>query len=94
MKKRFSSYILFITVGVLAVSSVVMTIESATSSLEMSKLEKTEIELLKYKRDLEESLVTSMSLSELQEQSVALGFAKAEELVYITQTESVATIPN
>lgn len=81
------------TLGVLAVSSIILTIETATSGMEMAKLEKTEKELLREQKDLEESLVKSMSLGELQEKSTELGFTKASELVYITPGDSVAKLP-
>lgn len=93
MKRKITSYIFLGTIVILAVSSVVMTIETATSSMEMSKLEGKESELLKQKKELEEMLVRSMSLGELHEKSAELGFTKSKELVYITPAESVAKLP-
>lgn len=70
-----------------------MTIETATTGLEIAKLEKTEKELSQEKMDLEESLVKTLSMGTLQEKSLSLGFTKASNLVYITPSESVANLP-
>lgn len=93
MKNKFRNYILFGTFGILAVTSIFMTIETATSGVEISKLEKTEASLVQRKSDMEELLVKTLSLGELQAKSGALGFSKPVDLVYVTPTESVAKLP-
>lgn len=93
MKNKLRNYILAATLGTLAMSSVITTIETATSGVQMSKLEKDKELLVKERKELEEQLVKSMSLSELSNQSSALGFVKAEELVYITPSDSIAKLP-
>jgi hypothetical protein len=93
MKSKIRNYILIGVVSVLAISSIAMTIETATSGNEMSKLERTRRELINQKEDLEESLVKAMSLGELQEKSLDLGFTKPQDLVYITPGEAVAKLP-
>lgn len=82
--------ILITIVGVLAVSSIFLTIETATTGVEISKLEKTESQLLAKKRDLEGSLVKTLSATQLQEKSTELGFIKPAELVYVTDLKPVA----
>ena len=90
---RRKNYILLTVCGVLAVSSIFMTIESATSGLAVAKFEEKEIELLDEKRNLEEVLVKTLSVTELQEKSGEMGFAKPADLVYVAQTPPVAKLP-
>ncbi len=89
----FKTYLLLGICAVLAISSIFMTIETATVGMEIAKMEKTENELISQKRDLEETLVKTLSLSDLQEKGVELGFVKAESLVYVTGVASVAKLP-
>jgi hypothetical protein len=91
--KQLSKYILVGVCATLAISSVFMTIETATSSAEVSALRKEEAVLLDTKRDLEDNLVRSLSLSQLQLKSVEMGFAKPSALVYTDSPEVVAKLP-
>lgn len=91
--KRAKTTIFVVVCGLLAVSSIFMTIEGAASGVEIAKLEKKELQLIDEKRMLEESLVKNLSVGELQEKSTELGFAKPTNLVYISGTESVAKLP-
>lgn len=91
--KKIRSYVLVGVCGILAVSSVLMTIETATSGMEIAKLEETESILVAQKSELEAKLVKSLSLGELAEQSEGLGFVKASDLVYLTLDEPVAKLP-
>ena len=91
--KNIKKYILISILVVLAVASVMMTIETSTSGVEIARLEEKERQLLSERRDLEESLVKTLSVSELQVKSGDFGFTKASNLVYITQTEPVAKLP-
>ena len=90
--KNKKSYILIALFLVLSVSSVFMTIETATSGMEVAKLQKQEAVLLAQKRDLQESLVKTLSVSELSEKSSDLGFVKPENLVYVSSVET-ASLP-
>jgi cell division protein FtsL len=85
--------ILITIMGILAVSSIFMTIETATTGVEIAELEKTESQLLSKKRDLEGSLVKTLSTTQLQEKSAELGFVKAVVLVYVTDLKPVAKLP-
>jgi hypothetical protein len=91
--KKIKNAVLVATVAVLAVSSVFLTIESATTGLEVSKLEKNEADLINQKRDLEETLVKSLSIADLQQKSNELGFVKPANLVYVTDLKPVAKLP-
>lgn len=84
---------LLIMFGVLAVSSVIVTVETATSSMEVTKLKETEEKLIDQKRYLEQHMVKTLSNSGLQEKSSELGFAKPTEFLYISGSESVAQLP-
>ena len=92
MKNKLRNYILFGIFSLLAASSIFMTIETATSGVEIAELEKKEAELIKKKSEMEESLVKTLSLGELHQRSGDLGFSKPLELVYITPAETVAKL--
>jgi hypothetical protein len=91
--QKFRNTLLIAFCGVLALSSVFMTIEAATSGAEVVRIEKTQAAISDENRALEETLVKSLSLAELEEKSTELGFVKADNLVYITLQESVAKLP-
>ncbi|QQG41158.1 MAG: hypothetical protein HYV90_03190 [Candidatus Woesebacteria bacterium] len=92
-KGNLKNYILISICGVLAILSVAMTVETATSGLEIASFEKTEGSLIDTRRDLEETLVKTLSSRELQQKSEELGFTNPENLVYITQILPVAKLP-
>jgi hypothetical protein len=79
--------------GILAVSSIFMTIETATSGVEVSNLQKEEAQLLGRKRSLEDTLVQSLSISELEEKSGEMGYTKPVTLVYPAPLQPVAKLP-
>lgn len=81
--KSLRVYILGGLCGVLAVLSIFMTIETATSGVEIANLQKKEEQLVSQQQDLQESLVENLSTSSLQEKSVEMGFVKVGNLVYV-----------
>ncbi|HET7098928.1 MAG TPA: hypothetical protein VFI61_01685 [Patescibacteria group bacterium] len=85
------NYILFGICGILAISSVFMTIETATSGMEMSKIEKDEVLLLDKKKGLEDTIVRTLSLSDLEQKGLELGFTKAIDLVYVSTSDAGST---
>ncbi len=89
----FRNHILVVVCGLLALASIVMTIENATNGTEMSKLEKKEALLSDRKRTIEESLVKTFSMAELQSRSTEYGFVKPQNLVYFSDVEPVAKLP-
>ncbi|KKQ91755.1 MAG: hypothetical protein UT58_C0004G0003 [Microgenomates group bacterium GW2011_GWC1_39_7b] len=89
----FKNYFLAGFCGVLAIGSIAMTIETATSGMEIASLEKIENKLVEDRRDIEEMLVKTLSSRELQQKSKELGFTKPENLVYISQILPVAKLP-
>ena len=91
--KSVKNYILVTVCGILAVTSVFLTIETTTSGAEIAKLDKTAIELTNQKRNLEESLVKGVSMSQLVEKSAELGFVKPENMVYVSSVAPVANLP-
>ena len=96
MKPKLKStkfYILIGVIGILAVSSIFLSIESAVTGSTVAGLERQEKNLLAQNRDLEASLVKTLSNSELQEKSSELGFSKPTNLVYINDTAPVANLP-
>ena len=91
--KNIRKYVLIGVCVVLAVSSVFMTVETATSGVEVSNLQKEEAMLSNQKRLLEDNLVKTMSITKLETESGELGFVKPGNLVYVTPAESVAKLP-
>lgn len=91
---KLQNYVLIAVCAILAISSIFMTIESATIGMEMSKIEKTQSQLANQKRDLEETLVRTLSLAELQQKGAEMGFVKADNLVYVSSDSYVANAEN
>ena len=77
----------------MAISSVFMTIETATGSAEVASLQKEEATLSDQKMGLENNLVKSLSMGELQTQSAEMGFVKPGTLVYVAPAQAVAQLP-
>lgn len=90
---KLKIYILGGICGVLAIVSIFLTIEVATSGVEVAKLEKTESVLDQQHRSFEESLVKNLSNSELLAKSEDLGFVKPTNLVYVSEAPTVAQLP-
>lgn len=87
--KGLKIYILGGVCGLMAVTSIYMTIESSTNSAEFANLQNTEAQLLVRQQELQQTLVESLSINTLQEQSTELGFSKISNLVYVTNSEFV-----
>lgn len=90
---RFKRYILIGVCGVLAVSSIFMTVETTTSGVEVSNLQKQEVQLSDQNRYLEDTLVKTLSINELEQKSGEMGFVKPETLVYVAPSQPVAKLP-
>ncbi len=91
---KLRKYILFTVAGVLAVSSIFMTVETATSGVEVSSLRQKERELSMEKRNLENTLVKSLSVNGLEEKSSELGYTRPSKMVYVSQSqEAMAKLP-
>jgi hypothetical protein len=88
--KSLRVYILGGLCGILAVLSIFMTIETATSGVEIANLQKKEEQLISQQQDLQENLVENLSTSSLQGKSVEMGFTKVGNLVYVANAENVA----
>lgn len=87
--KSLRMYILAGVCGILAVLSIFMTIESATSGAEVADLQKKEAGLLSQQQDLQQNLVENLSVNSLQEKSTEMGFTKINNLVYVANAENV-----
>lgn len=85
-------YVLGGICAILAVFSIFLTIEAATSGEEIAVLQKKKTLLLTQNQDLQESLVESLSVNSLQEKSIEMGFVKVENLVYVSSSVPVASL--
>lgn len=94
VRRNLTKYVLFTVAGILAVSSIFMTVETATSSVEVSNLRQKEAELSMEKRNLENTLVRSLSMNDLEVKGNELGFTKPLSVVFVSDSEeSVAKLP-
>jgi hypothetical protein len=89
-----TKYVLFAVGGVLAISSILMTVETATSGVEVASLREKQSELSMEKRNLENTLVRSLSMSDLEQKGTELGYVKPMNTVYVSGSkEAVAKLP-
>ncbi len=91
--KRFTNlkaYGLWVVVGILLVSSVILTIDTATSGAEIAKLEKIQAALLLENSTLTDLLVKSSSLNTVDGKAKELGFTQPDKIIYLSPKEAVA----
>ena len=88
--KGVKVYVLGGVCAFMAVTSIFMTIESTTNGAEIADLQKKEADLLTQQQQLQQTLVETLSVNTLQEQSSVLGFVKVSNLVYVANSENVA----
>lgn len=93
MKKNIKKYVLGSVAAVLAVSSILMTVETATSGMEVSSLQNKEKVLAGEKRNLEDMLAKSLSVNGLTEKSGEMGYIEPSVMVYVSKTQTVAKLP-
>jgi len=91
--KNIRNYILLGICGVLAVISIVLTIDVGTSGAQIAELTKKETLLTDEKNSLENQLVKTVSLGQLEVKGSELGFTKPTDIVYVTDAAPVANIP-
>lgn len=87
---KMKTYILIATLIISAVSSVFLTIESVATGSEVAGLNLEEKNLIAKQRELKETLVKGVSVSNLEEKSGELGFVPASSIIYINENEGVA----
>lgn len=90
--KNVKHQVLLVVCGILAICTIVLTVNTATSGVEMSKLETKEQSLMDQRRALQENLVKSISSRELEEKSTSLGFVKPSNVFYISDLLPVASL--
>lgn len=90
---NYRNYILLGICIILAVANVVMTIGRATAGVEIASLRETENKLSDQKRSLEDNLVRSLSINQLQDKSTELGFVKPADTLYLSESAPVAKLP-
>jgi hypothetical protein len=86
-------YVLGGICGMLAVLSIFMTIETATSGAEIADLQMKEIQLANQQQNIEANLVENLSVNSLQEKSIEMGFTKVNNLVYVLGGIPMARLP-
>jgi len=93
IKNNWRKVIIVLSLIVLSISSIVVTIETATASGLASKMH-TERDLLIDKKSLlKNELENSISNNQLKAKVNELGFNEPTNLVYIKPTEAVAKLP-
>ena len=84
--------VLVLMMTVFAVTSIFLTIETATVGAENTYLEEKQSKLIFEKKELENSFVKGISMTKLEEDSVASGFVKPTNYLYINGDEQVASL--
>lgn len=77
---------------VLLVASVFITIGLVTSGSKLAKLERERATLSKENEDIKRRLVNDSSLTELSEKADDLGFKRPQEIIYVTEIETLAKL--
>jgi len=90
---KYKNHILLCICGVLAVVSVIMTIDSSATGIEVAGIRSKEEELLNRKRELQDELSPPFSVSQLKEKGGELGFVKPKDTLYLSETAPVAKLP-
>jgi len=86
--------VIVVVMAVALVSSVILSIELATSGAEISKLEGQEADLISQNNDLTQKIVKGSSLSGVEEKSQELGYSKPSKIIYLNSTEAqMAKLP-
>lgn len=97
MKKKYDkkTYLLIVSVAIFLVSSIYLTIQTVATGAEVARLESQQEILLSQKRELENSLVKSTSVNDIEKKSEEMGFIKPsnEDIVYLFGDEAVAKLP-
>ncbi len=91
--KGLRNHLLTGACAVLIVLTVFVTVSTATTGVEMSRLEKTELTLVDQRRSLQEAFVKTLSTHELEGKSNDMGFTKPADIVYISGLPPVANLP-
>lgn len=91
--RSFGKSLLWIFLSLLVVANVFLSIDSATSGAEISYLEEQERRLADENNYNSEQLFKSVSLKQVEQQAVGLGFDKPASVVYLNGEESVAKLP-
>lgn len=87
------NYILLGICGFLAIVSILITVQVATSGVEMKKLQTAEENLITERKSLEEEFVKNSSITNLQDKSTEYGFMTPDNLVYVVGAAKVAKLP-
>lgn len=91
--KSYKNYVLIVICAALTIANVIITIGGAGSGATITNLQKQELSLSEQKRELQDQLVKSLSINDLQEKSDSLGFVKPDTEVYLPQAAPVANLP-
>lgn len=92
IKFRFG-YLLGFFLLLLAIAAVYLTIVTSAAGAQLSYLEEEEERLNEENTQLKNRLVSSTSLSEIEEKAAQLGLKKAEKIIYISQEDTFAKLP-
>lgn len=92
-KNKNKNFILLGICGFLAIVSISITIQVATSGIEMKKLQTIEFNLITERKSLEEEFVKNSSITNLQDKSAEYGFITPDNLVYVVGAAKVAKLP-
>lgn len=85
--------VFFLMIAGFMVSTIFLTVGTATSSSELVKLKEDESKLIEKRRELSEIIVSQSSLKTIEEESKLLGYTKPKEVIYVARKYFVAKLP-
>ncbi|MBX4206162.1 hypothetical protein KW795_03110 [Candidatus Microgenomates bacterium] len=92
IKSKKVFYVYGIMLSILVLSSIALTIASATKGAEISYLEKQKKEARLEQDELLSKVITGTSLSQISSEAQQMGLVKAENIIYLNHPEIVASL--
>lgn len=93
MLKKYKELIFTSLLIVLVIANVFFTVSVSASGAELTNIEKTQSTLLSKNQEFVDKITNESSLSTIGEKAESLGYAKPENIVYVTTVEPVAKLP-
>ncbi len=86
-------FIIWAIIGLFMLAQVYFTIQTATTGAVLANLERQETELNKMNSDLSEKVISSTSLTAIEEKAQNLGFAQPKQVIYLNTDEFAVKLP-
>lgn len=90
VKRSKGVYLAWVAIFIFLVTTVFLTLTTATSGAEVAKLEDEEAILIRANSELSDQIVNASSLSGTFKKAESLGFSKPEKIIYFSSQDTVA----